>query len=250
MARDTGRVASLWRFPIKSHGREGLDAATLTAGQTLPWDRVWAVAHDRSRADGTEWVGCFNFSIGSKAPGLGAITAQLDPQARRITLRHPDLPELTFWPDDNPDALIAWAGPLIPENRAQSVRVVPAPGRGYTDSDFPSVTIGNLTSHRAVEQRLGQPLSIHRWRCNLWLDGLAPWAEFDWIGRDIHIGEAILRPRERTTRCLATHNNPDTGRRDHDVLGALDSWGHRDFTVRAEVIRGGAVRTGDPAEVA
>ena len=28
-------------------------------------------------------------------------------------------------------------------------------------------------------------LSIHRWRGNLWVDGWAPWAEFDWIGQDI-----------------------------------------------------------------
>ncbi|MEN8750669.1 MAG: molybdenum cofactor biosysynthesis protein, partial [Marivita sp.] len=29
------------------------------------------------------------------------------------------------------------------------------------------------------------------------------------------------------------------------VLGALDSWGHQDFSVRAEVIRGGVIRCGD-----
>jgi uncharacterized protein YcbX len=60
-----------------------------------------------------------------------------------------------------------------------------------------------------------------------------PWEEFDWIDRDIRIGTAVLRPEERTDRCLATHNNPETGARDDNILDVLDSFGHRDFTVRA-----------------
>jgi hypothetical protein len=123
--------------------------------------------------------------------------------------------------------------------------VVRGATRGFTDSDFPSVTLGNLASHRAVEQRLGQPLSIHRWRCNLWVEGLAPWEEFDWPGHEIAVGGARLRVVERTDRCLATHNNPETGARDADLLGTLDSWGHRDFTVRAEVIEAGRIAPGD-----
>ena len=48
-----------------------------------------------------------------------------------------------------------------------------------------------------------------------------------------------MKVRERTERCKSTHSNPDTGIRDTDVLGALNSWGHQDFSVRAEVIEGG-----------
>lgn len=244
-----GRVSSLWRFPIKSHGREELPDVALTEGTTIPWDRAWAVAHDQSDADGASWAPCQNFTRVSKAEALSAITARLDEADRRITLSHPALPDLTFRPDDEPQALIDWAGPLIPKNRAQSARVVAGANRGFTDSDFPSVTLGNMVSHRAVEQRIGQPLSIHRWRCNIWIDGLAPWEEFDWMDREIQLGTAVLRPLERTDRCLATHSNPDTGKRDLNVLGALDSWGHRDFTVRAEVIRSGSVKPGDTVQV-
>ncbi len=241
----TIRLTAIWRFPVKSHGRETLPEVTLQAGQTLPYDRHWAVAHDASDADGSTWVPCRHFSIGSKAPMLAAITAELDEVTETVTLRHPDREPLVFRPDDEGARLIDWAGDFIPENRARSARVLRGPGRGFTDSDFPSVTLCNLSSHRAVEQRLGQPLSIHRWRGNLWFDGGAPWEEFDWIGREVQVGEAVLIPRERTDRCLATHNNPDTGTRDANVLGALDSWEHRDFSVRAEVVRGGRIAPGD-----
>ena len=40
-------VAALWRHPIKSHGREALQTVALTAGQTMPFDRTWAVMHSR-----------------------------------------------------------------------------------------------------------------------------------------------------------------------------------------------------------
>jgi uncharacterized protein YcbX len=55
-------VTSLWRHPIKSHGREDVASTTLIAGQTMPGDRVWAVAHEASKADGSEWVPCANFN--------------------------------------------------------------------------------------------------------------------------------------------------------------------------------------------
>lgn len=241
----TARVTEIWRFPIKSHGREQVDAVTLSPGQTLPWDRVWAVAHDQSDADGRDWVPCTHFSRGSKAPGLAAITAQVDERAGTVTLSHPEREDLTIDPDSDGPALIDWAGGFIPETRAPSARVVRGRTRGFTDSDFPSVTLCNMSSHRAVEQRYGRPLSIHRWRGNIWFDGAAPWEEFDWIDREVQVGEAVLKVRERTDRCLATHNNPDTGRRDADVLGMLDAWEHQDFSVRAEVIRGGRVAPGD-----
>lgn len=243
----TGRVASLWRHPIKAHGREALDRVTLSAGQTVPWDRAWAVAHEASQADGSEWVPCANFSRGAKAPALMAITCTLDEATASVTLNHPDRPAITVAPDDPDDAsrLIDWVRPLMPEGRAASSRVVRAQARGMTDSDFPSVALCNLASHRAVEYEVGKPLSIHRWRGNIWIDGLAPWEEFDLVGRDLRIGDTVLRVRERTGRCKATTANPETGRQDADTLGALERWGHTDFAVYAEVIEGGPVAAGD-----
>lgn len=244
----TRSLTAIWRFPIKSHGREELNAVTLAAGQCMPWDRTWGVAHEDSDIDGSEWVSCRNFTRVAKAPQLAAIRTTLDEATGTVTLSHPERDDLTLNPDAEGDRLIGWTRDFLPENRAQSARVVRAQGAAFTDSDFPSVTLCNLSSHRAVEQRLGHALSIHRWRGNLWFDGGAPWEEFDWIDREISIGDAILIPRERTDRCLATHCNPDTGRRDHDVLGALDSWDHRDFSVRAEVVQTGRVALGDRVE--
>jgi uncharacterized protein YcbX len=240
-------VEALWRHPIKSHGREALTHARLTAGMSFPWDRVWAVAHDAAKADGTEWAPCVNFSIGAKLPGLMAIDAVLDEDTETVTLTHPDLGTLTLRPDEDPDALIAWTKPLMDPARAQSQRVLRVPGRGMTDTDYPSISIGNLSSHRVVEQKLGTPLSTKRWRANIWLEGLAPWEEFDLVGKTLRIGSAEIAIREPVVRCLATTTNPETGKRDADTLSVLND--DREFCVYGEVVGSGEVRLGDTAEV-
>ena len=115
-----------------------------------------------------------------------------------------------------------------------------------TDTDFPSVSIFGLASNRDLSSRLGQSLSPYRWRGNLWIDGLAPWAEFDWVGRDVQIGEAVFHVQDRIVRCKATSANPGTGQIDADTLGALTGgFGHQDFGVYARVMTGGLVALGD-----
>lgn len=242
----TARLAQICRHPIKGHGRETLASVRLSAGECLPWDRHWAVAHEAARlVDG--WNECVNFARGAKAPALMAITSTLDEATATVTLRHPEQASLTFRPDDPADLprFLNWVRPLTPTNRAQPARIVAA-GRGMTDSDYPSVAILNMASLADLSARMGLPLSPHRWRGNLWLEGAEPWAEFGWIGREIAVGGAVLRIEERITRCNATKVNPDTGTPDADTLTALETaFGHQDFGVYATVIRGGTIATGD-----
>lgn len=243
----TGTLTRIDRHPIKSHGRESLAAIDVKAGHTLPWDRHWAVLHEAAKADGTAWAPCVNFSRGAKAPSLMAIDAALDEKARRITLRHPERPELTFLPDDPADLprFLDWVGPLMPPDRAPSSRIVSAGERGMSDSDFPSISLLNLASIRALSDRLGQRLDPRRFRGNLWVEGLAPWEEFGWIGGTITIGEARFRVEERIERCLATTANPETGHRDADTLGALETgWGHRDMGVYLTALNDARLETG------
>ncbi len=244
------QLAQIWRYPVKSHGREAIASAQLTAGECLHGDRVWAIAHEASKADNTAWSPCSGFTRVASSPALAAIKANLHDDGLTVTLSHPDQATLTVAPDLQPDTLLDWVKPLTAEGRAAPARVVRVPGRGLTDSDYPSLTIGNLASHRAVEGRLGRPLQIERWRTNLWLDGLPAWEEFDWIGRHVQIGGAILRVVERTGRCAAPSANPDTARRDTDLLTFLDQqWDHQDFCVHAEVTQSGPIATGDTAKV-
>lgn len=246
----TGRLARIWRHPIKSHGREALSEVTLTAGQTLPGDRRWAVAHEASKADGSAWMPCANFSRAAKAGSLTAIHSRLDDATGRIVLTHPDLPPLAFDPATEGQRLIDWARPLMPEGRAQSARLVQVPGRGMTDTAFPSISLLNAASNQAVGSAIGFDLSPERWRGNLLIEGLEPWVEWDWIGRALRLGTAVLKVEQRITRCNATRANPATGKTDADTLGALQTaFGHQDFGIYVTVLETGTIALGDRLEV-
>jgi uncharacterized protein YcbX len=247
----TPRLARICRHPIKGHGREDLASVVLSEGECLPWDRHWAVAHEAA-ALVPGWNACVNFARGAKAPALMAVTSRLDEATQTVTLLHPDRPEFRFRPGDPDDlpGFLSWIAPLAPPDRAAPARIVSA-DRGMTDSDFPSVSILSLASLADLSARMGHDLSPDRWRGNLWIDGLQPWAEWDLVGRSLRIGAAELQVRERITRCRATSADPMTGRIDVDTLAGLRAaYGHEDFGLYAVVTRGGAIRPGDPVEVA
>ncbi|WP_068118464.1 MOSC domain-containing protein [Tropicimonas marinistellae] len=248
-----GRLAHIVRHPIKSLGWEELPAVELKAGQVLPFDRHWALAHEAAAFDGAPdgWYAKRNFVRGVAAPPLMAISATLSDDARSVRLSHPERPTLEVTPD-NADAsvgLVDWIAPLWPANRPAPARLVAAESQAMTDVPDPFVAVLNLASLRDLGQRMGKDLSIHRFRGNLWVDGFAEWEEFDWVGHEIRIGATRLRVEEPITRCNATKANPVTGQVDGDTLAALEAaFGHRDFGVYATVIEGGRVQHGDIAE--
>jgi uncharacterized protein YcbX len=246
----TARLAHIVRHPLKAIGREKLEAVTLSPGAWLPFDRLWAVTHTNAKLAGG-WGVKANFLRGVTEPALMAVTAQLDEADARLTLDHPEAGRIVIRPDDPSDTaiLLDWLARLWPADLPAPTGVYRAAGAHLTDVPDPWVSINSHATLGAVGERAGEPLSMHRWRGNLWIDGWAPWEEFDLVGRTLRIGDATLEVRERITRCKATMANPETGRRDIDTLATLRTWGHQDFGVYAAITGGGAIRTGDRVEI-
>ncbi|MFY0595557.1 MAG: MOSC domain-containing protein [Cognatishimia sp.] len=243
-------VAALWRHPIKAHGREPLERIALEVGKCMPWDRHWAVTHEGTKADGSEWARCINFSRGASAPQLMAIVCKLDETSGKLTLSHPELWDLTIDPERDSQKFTEWVRPIMPAERRQSTGIMKVPGVGLTDSSWPSISILNLASNKALGATLDADLSMDRWRGNIHLDGLQPWQEFDWVGKSIRIGTAEFEVCERIERCKATTVDPETGAYDYDTLKSLrDNFGHLHFGVKAYVSKAGEIARGDTAEV-
>lgn len=247
-------VASLWRHPIKSHGRESVPVAALSRGGTFPWDRTWAIRNSRSRIDpaAPAWGPKANFMNGMTLPAVAAIASHLDEARAEVTLTHPQAGTITIRPDDATDAgrLVDWLAPLCPPDRPGPDSVVRLDARGMTDTDWPSVSLINLASNAAVGLLAGQEITPERWRGNIWVEGAGAWVERGWIGCRLRIGGAILTVREPITRCLQTAASPETGERDIDMLKVLtDAFGSAEFGVYCEVTQGGEIRPGNRIEV-
>ncbi|GGE36724.1 MOSC domain-containing protein [Actibacterium pelagium] len=240
-------LAQIWRHPVKGVGAERLEKVTLAENRPLPFDRAWAILTGEAEDTGA-WQRCVNFARGCYGPELMAVTSATDQD--RLTFSHPKLPDLSIAPATEGDKLVEWITPIYPPERPAPHTLVNAPAEGMADASFASVSILGMASLDALGERLQAQMDPRRFRGNLWLAGLAPFAELDMVGETVRIGTAELEIRERIERCRATEANPDTGIRDANTLQALrQGWGHVDFGVKAVVTKGGTIQKGDKVEV-
>ena len=248
----TGHLAHIIRHPIKSVGYEEIESAPLQEGRALPFDRIWAISHEGAAFDGPldHWAPKRNFLRGAAAPELMAITAQTTGEG--IMLNHPGQWHALFDPTKPEDCvkLIEWVRPFWPLNRPALRAVERVADVTLGDMEEPYISILSLASLARLSEAADAPVSMHRFRGNLWVSGWEAGAERDLIGRRLRIDEAELEVVMPITRCKATCANPETGAQDLKTLELLQSiWGDTQFGLYAKVVRAGEILTGDRVEI-
>jgi uncharacterized protein YcbX len=123
--------------------------------------------------------------------------------------------------------------------------------------DVAGVTlIGAASTEALAATNALEPVDARRFRMNVEISGSAPLAEDAWDGRELRLGEAVVRAGGPVKRCAATTRNPGTGDIDLQTLkliGALKGredhapWGAGFFFgIYADVLVPGRVSVGDP----
>jgi len=144
----------------------------------------------------------------------------------------------------------------LSEFAAQPLRLARTdrPG-GAVDRTNGAVSLVSDASVDELARRAGvDRVDARRFRMLIGLAGCDPHEEDEWIGRDVLIGNAVVRVREQVARCAITTQDPDSGRRDLDTLRVIKEYrGVRgskslDFGVYGEVGEPGRIRVGDAAE--
>lgn len=108
----------------------------------------------------------------------------------------------------------------------------------------------------ARQAEVDGPVDGRRFRMLFQLAACRPHEEDDWLGRDVRIGESVVRLRATVGRCAITTQNPDSGEPDLDTLHVLQRYRglndkrELDFGVYGEVVQAGRVRVGDPVAAA
>lgn len=247
----TGVVTGIFRYPVKGLSPDALERVAVSPGETLPFDRAWAIENGPSRFDPTNprHVPPVSFLTLMRDERLAALEARFDEATRRLTL-------LRGGRQVASGDLSTPAGCQIIEQFVAAFmsgrlrgppRIVSAPGHSFSDIPEKRLHVVNLASVREVERVIGRPVDLIRFRPNLVVDGPAPWAEFSWIGQEIAAGPVRLKVWERTDRCAATNVDPRTGVRDMDIPAVLRrTFGHTDLGVYAEVVSAGTLSIGDP----
>ncbi|MFN8624324.1 MAG: MOSC domain-containing protein, partial [Chloroflexota bacterium] len=113
-------------------------------------------------------------------------------------------------------------------------------------------TVASLAELAAVGG-LDEPLDQRRFRMTIGIGGVRAWAEDAWLGHEVRVGGAVVRPEGNVGRCATTTQDPDTGTPDVDTLGLLSrlrgdvaTTEPLPFGVWASVVTPGLVRLGDP----
>lgn len=73
--------------------------------------------------------------------------------------------------------------------------------------------------------------------------------ETRWPGRELHIGDAVVRLDSLRGRCPMTTVDPDTLERDPEVLKDIGRRFGGRLALNADVLRPGTIRVGDPVKL-
>ncbi|WP_164985755.1 MOSC domain-containing protein [Bosea sp. Tri-44] len=230
----TGKVAELWRYPVSSVAGEQLDQLDVNAGG-VAGDRIWGLldaATGRIASPGREkhFIGVPRAH--AKVAGEG-VALSLDGERWAV-------------PEDSE----------LLEGLSQAFGFMPvlkrfdAVGSGGFRPRYEHAPIHLVTSAAlgSLERELpGSVIAARRFRPNIlvdWPDGTEAIPEHGWIGREIRIGDVVLRGREPCGRCgfitIAQEGLPQ----DVEILRTVVKRHERKFGIYCDVVTPGQIAAG------
>ncbi len=242
-------VTGLYRYPIKGLSPQPIETIRVAAGKPFPFDRIFALARPGTSMNTAEpkWAKKGLFVMLMLDEGLASVRTHLEEATLRLTVFDADRPVLSadLTDADGRAQVEAFFHRLVPSLAAPPTLVRARDGH-FMDKPDNVVSLINLATVRSLEALWDLTIDPLRFRANIYIDGAAPWEEFDWVGNDIRLGEAVFWVDRRNGRCGATNVDPATGRRDRDIPGSLrKAFGHKDLGVYLVARTDAALTVGD-----
>jgi uncharacterized protein len=227
-----GRVAALWRYPVKSMAGEELEAVEVS-WHGLAGDRRWAFIRGGQVRSGFPWL---------------TIREQPELAHYRPRFAKPDRPNasLTLVRTPSGDELDV-ADPALAAELGPGVRVIKQ-DRGV----FDTLPLSLLTTQTlaGLGRLVGTDLAAQRFRPNLVVDARGgDFPEDGWVGRVLRIGGLRMRVDKRDQRCVMVTIDPVTLRRNRAVLRAIARERDARLGVYGSTVEPGRVAVGDPVEL-
>lgn len=216
-------IQEIWRYPVKSMAGERVQSC-LAGADGLEGDRRWALV------DGSP----------NRAGKLLTIRQHERLMTYRARLAGDGVEVLT--PDGEVRDLDGRLAGEIAAESGRPLQLRDRPGANFDDSP---VLVVNLAGVRAFAAEVGQPVDHRRFRANLYIDGLAPDQELEWLGRRIQAGEAELEVVLRCERCVVITRDPDTTVSSPELLRRLTETHETCMGVYCRVTRPGRLAVGD-----
>jgi uncharacterized protein len=227
---DVGRVAALWRYPVKSMAAKPLTEVEVS-WNGLAGDRRWAFVRAGLERSGFPWMTIRQRSnMGRYVPSF---VDPSQPDASRTLVRTPAGDELEV------------VDPALAAELGDGVRVIKQ-DRGVFDA-MP-LSLVSTQSVAALGALVGSELDPLRFRPNLLIEAIddAPFQEEAWVGAVLRVGGISMRVDQQDERCVIVNVDPVTSERNPAVLRAIAQERATCTGVYGSVVSPGRVAVGDP----
>lgn len=211
MSRDSdpllvGRIAGLWRYPVKSMGGEELSEAEVS-WNGVAGDRRWAFVRSNAVGSGFPWLTIRERRDMSRY--VPSLANAAKPETCRTMVKTPG------------GASLDVTDPALAEELCADGAQVIRQARGVFDT-FP-LSLITLQTIRRIGEISDIRLEAERFRPNLLVDAACdePFAEDSWVGRELSFGSVRMRVDKRDGRCVVITIDPETGERSPSVLRAV-----------------------------
>jgi uncharacterized protein len=224
--QEVGRVAGLWRYPVKSMAAEALSEVEVGwAG--FAGDRRWAFVRGDVPRSGFPWL------------TIREDEAMLDHVPRFAQPERPDRSRVVVTTPSGHEFDVH--DPALAASMGEGVRAIKQ-DRGVFDAmPLSLITTAGIADLGGL---MGYELDVQRFRPNLLVE--SDEREDAWVGRVLSVGGMTMRVDQRDERCVIITIDPVTRERDPAVLRTLASERDVCIGVYGSVVRPGTVAIGDP----
>lgn len=229
-SRVVGRISAVFRYPVKSMASEPLESVEV-AWNGLTGDRRWAFTRDALVRSNFPWL---------------TIRECPDMWHYRPRFTEPEKPESSATMVVTPSGEeLDIADPALASQLGGGVRVI-RQGRGIFDT-MPLSLISTRTVD-AISAMTGTSLDARRFRPNFVVETSdhIDFAEDEWVGSVLRIGQMQMRVDKRDKRCVMVNVDPDTTERDPSILRAIAQERQACLGVYGTTVKPGRVSIGDP----
>ena len=109
-----------------------------------------------------------------------------------------------------------------------------------------SVSLLNIQSINDFQNKIEEKIEISRFRGNIYIDGIEPWKEREWIGKIIKINNVSFKVEKNIPRCVAINLKPKTDNSSLNLLQLLKkNYNHFDMGVYLTPLNDGLINISD-----
>jgi len=244
-------ISAIYRYPVKGLSADKLSQANLKKDHGLAFDRFWAIetgAHSFD-PDNPKFFPKWQFLQLAQNPKLAQLRCRFDETNQTLTILHnkKHLAQANLSSPDGAAIIEQCIASFMESDQQASPRLVSATGHHFSDIPQKAVSLINMASVREISEAIGKKISPLRFRGNIYIDGIEPWAEMDWQGKTLSINDKpVFEIFDITGRCPATRVNLHNGERDVDMLNILNNaFGHTKCGVYMKTINDQQIKTGE-----